>query len=97
MNKLDAITASKIIRKCLDEVLQEMKEHKNQLCLKWDDSPENMGEVLANHMVSIRAVEEAIDVIENILFGDILAILLLVASQNEVTYPIAPHVFRAIR
>lgn len=60
MNKLDAITASKIIRKCLDEVLQEMKEHKNQLCLKWDDSPENMGEVLANHTLSIRAVEDAI-------------------------------------
>ena len=60
MTKNQAITESKLIRQRLDSVLQQMKEHKNQLCLKWDDGPENMGEVLANHTLSIRAVEDAI-------------------------------------
>jgi hypothetical protein len=61
MTKLEAIATAKQFRKDADDLLQRMKAHKNQLCvdLKRDEA-QDIGEVIAQHTLSFRALEECI-------------------------------------
>lgn len=62
MDKLEAVAASKQFRKDADELLQRMKAHKLAL-LKFSQSPtdfEDQGEVIAQHILSIRDLEACI-------------------------------------
>jgi hypothetical protein len=59
MNKEQAIIAAKQFRKDADELLQRMKEHKK--CLGFPEGEVlEVGEVIAQHTLSIRDLESAI-------------------------------------
>lgn len=60
MNKLEAIAAAKQFRKDADELLQRMKDHRKGL-IHWDIGEAlDAGEVLAQHILSIRDLESCI-------------------------------------
>ena len=58
MNKEQAIIAAKTFRKEADELLQRMKEHKTHIRNQGD--MEDIGEVIAQHTISIRDLESCI-------------------------------------
>ena len=64
MTKLNAIATAKQFRKDADELLQRMKEHKALLIsgpiLPLDDGNTDQGEVVAQHILSIRDLEACI-------------------------------------
>lgn len=62
MTKEQAITKAKEFRKDADELLQRMKEHKHELvyCPKGSVLADDMGEVIAQHTLSIRDLESCI-------------------------------------
>lgn len=63
MTKLEAIAASKQFRKDADELLQRMKDHKNRLVSEpWRPDAEALdkSEFIAQHILSIRALEDCI-------------------------------------
>jgi hypothetical protein len=64
MTKLEAIATAKQFRKDADELLQRMKEHILPLKLKRENTAEesfvDSGEVIAQHILSIRDLESCI-------------------------------------
>lgn len=62
MNKLEAIATAKQFRKDADELLQRMKKHREQLMVPFTphDHAMNIGEVVAQHTISIRDLESCI-------------------------------------
>lgn len=61
MTKEQAIIAAKQFCKDADELLQHMKDHSPQLISKMEyGSTDNLSEVIAQHMISIRDLESCI-------------------------------------
>lgn len=60
MTKEQAIIAAKQFRKDADELLQRMKEHKDNLRLMAYNDAENFAEVCAQHIISTRDLESCI-------------------------------------
>ena len=60
MTQEDAIKTAKQFRKDADELLQRMKQHKQALTEERTNSLVDDGEVLAQHIISMRALEDCI-------------------------------------
>lgn len=64
MTKIEAIAAAKQFRKDADDLLQRMKLHggvlKSSKAFTEDDEPVDIGEIIAQHTVSIRDLESCI-------------------------------------
>ena len=60
MTKEEAIKTSKQFRKDADDLLQRMKEHKKALVEERTNSLVDDGEVIAQHIISMRALEDCI-------------------------------------
>jgi len=60
MTKLEAIAIAKTFRKDADALLQRMKEHVQNLRIVATAECENLGEVIAQHMISTRDLEGCI-------------------------------------
>lgn len=59
--KEQLIVASKEFRKAADELLQRMKSHKSVMMAEGQpEKMEDKGEAIANHVISIRALEDCI-------------------------------------
>ena len=64
--KLEAIAAAKTFRRDADELLQRMKDYKKLICAPVPDKergvpfPDDIGEVIAQHILSIRDLESCI-------------------------------------
>lgn len=63
MTRDEAVMRAKEFRRDADALLQRMKEHRESLTLEaWreDTEPKDLGEVVAQHVISIRELEGAI-------------------------------------